>query len=184
MEDKIDDSVTLILFLRRNLGGLGSLLLGLILLSFLLVNLLEERERGSLGLVNLLLDLLGSDALVASLTLDSNLAEVLNESLKVLALSGVDLVLELADGCQNKRLALPRTKEGKHTLLGLSANRISTVGLLDDSPTGLISLSVLLSIGDHIFNVVLVQTGRRGDGHGLVLAGGLVLGGDVNDAIC
>lgn len=93
--------MSLILFLRRNLGGLRGLL-GLVLLSFLLVNLLEEGERGSLGLVDPLLDLLGGNALVSSLGLNGNLAELLNESLEVLALSGIDLVLEFGDGCRDK----------------------------------------------------------------------------------
>jgi hypothetical protein len=106
MEDKMKwgwkemERVSLILFLRRNLGSLRSLLLGLVLLGFLLVDLLEERERGSLGLVDLLLDLLGGDALVAGLALDGNLAELLDESLEVLALSGIDLILELGDSCR------------------------------------------------------------------------------------
>ena len=106
MEDKMEwgwremERVSLILLLRRNLGGLRSLLLGLVLLGLLLVDLLEERERGSLGLVDLLLDLLGGDALVTSLGLDCNLAELLDESLEVLALSGIDLVLELANSCR------------------------------------------------------------------------------------
>jgi hypothetical protein len=106
MEDKMEwgwremERVSLILFLRRNLGGLRSLLLGLVFLGFLLVDLLEERERGSLGLVDLLLNLLGSDALVASLGLDGNAAELLDESLEVLALSGIDLILELGDSCK------------------------------------------------------------------------------------
>lgn len=94
--------VGLILFLRRDLSSLRSLLLGVVLLSFLLVNFLEERERGSLGLVDLLLDLVGGDALIASLGLDSNLAELLDENLEVLTLSGIDLVLEFGDGCRDK----------------------------------------------------------------------------------
>ena len=103
MNDKIWlGRVSLILFLRRNLGSLRSLFLGFVLLSFLLVNFLEERERSSLGLVDLLLDLLGGDALIARLALDGNLAELLNQSLKALALSGIDLVLEFGDGCRDK----------------------------------------------------------------------------------
>ena len=95
--------VGLILFLRRDLSSLRSLLLlGLVLLSFLFVYFLEERERGSLGLVDLLLDLVSGDALIASLGLDGNLAELLDESLEVLTLSGVDLVLEFGDGCRDK----------------------------------------------------------------------------------
>ena len=94
--------VGLILFLRRDLSSLRSLLLGVVLLSFLLVNFLEERERGSLGLVDLLLDLVGGDALIASLGLDGNLAELLDENLEVLTLSGIDLVLEFGDGCRDK----------------------------------------------------------------------------------
>lgn len=177
------ERVRLILFLRRNLGGLRSLLLGLVLLGFLLVNLLEERERGSLGLIDLLLDLLGGDALVTSLGLDGNLAELREEGLKVLALSGIDLVLELGDSCRENRLAVVKTRRGARTLLGLSANRISTVGFLNDGPAGLIFFSKLLSIGDHVLDVVLVQARRRGDGHGLVLTGSLVLGRDVDNTV-
>lgn len=92
-----DGRAGLILLLRRNLSSLRSLLLGLVLLGFLLIDLLEERERGSLGLVDLLLDLLGGDALVTGLGLEGNLAELFNESLEILALSGIDLILELSN---------------------------------------------------------------------------------------
>ena len=177
------EGVGLILLLRRNLSSLRSLLLGLVLLGLLLIDLLEERERGSLSLVDLRLDLLGGDALVTSLGLEGNLAEFLDENLKVLALSGIDLFLELGDGCRKKWLAVFKARRSARTLLRLSANRISTVGFFNDGPTGLILVSILLSIGDHVLNVILVQAGRRGDGHGLVLAGSLVLGRDVNNTI-
>ena len=166
MEDKIEwgrremDGASLILFLRRNLGSLRSLLLGLALLGFLLVDLLEESERGSLGLVDLLLNLFCGDALISSLALDGNLAELLDESLKVLAFSGIDLILKLGDSCRKKRLAVLKARQGECTLLGLSANRVSTVGLLDNSPAGLVFFSILLSIGDHVLNVVFIQAGR------------------------
>ena len=103
MEEKMEwgwrerEGVNLVLLLRRDLGSLRSLLLGLVLLGFLLIDLLEERERGSLGLVDLLLDLLGGDALVTGLGLEGNLAELFNESLEILALSGIDLILELSN---------------------------------------------------------------------------------------
>ena len=177
------ERVGLILLLRRNLSSLRSLLLGLVLLSLLLVDLLEERERGSLGLVDLLLDLLGGDALVTGLGLEGNLAELLDEILKALALSGIDLFLELGDGCKKRWLAVLKARRSVRTLLCLSANRVSTVGFLNDGPAGLVLFGILLSIGDHVLNIVLVQAGRRGNGHGLVLAGSLVLGGDVNNTI-
>jgi NAD-specific glutamate dehydrogenase len=180
-----DGRVSLIFLFRGNLGGLGGLLLGLVLVGFLFVDLLEEGEGGTLGLVDHLLDLLGGDTLVAGLGLDGNLAEVLNESFEVLTLSGINLILELGDGYKNRRLAvLFKARRGERTLLGLSANRISTVGLLDDGLACLVGLSVLFSIGDHILNIVLVQAGRRGDGHGLILVSSFILGGDVNDTIC
>ena len=152
-----DGRAGLILLLRRNLSSLRSLLLGLVLLGFFLVDLLEERERGSLGLVDLLLDLLGGDALVTGLGLESNLAELLDENLEALTLSGINLFLELADGCRKRRLAVFKARRSERTLLRLSANRISTVGFLNDGPAGLVLFSVLLSIGDHVLNVVLVQ---------------------------
>ena len=175
--------MSLILFLKRNLGGLRSLLLGLVLLDLLLVDLLEEREGGSLGLVNLLLDLLGGDALVTSLGLDGNLAEPLDESLEVLVLSGIDLVPEPGNSCRKKRLTVLKARLGERTLLGLSANRITTVGFLNDGLAGLVFFSILLSIGDHVLNVVLVQAGRRGDGHRLVLLSSLVFGRHVDNTI-
>lgn len=153
--------VCLVLFLRRNFGSLRSLLLGFVLLSFLLVDLLEEGEGGSLGLIDLLLDLVGGNALVASLALNRNLAELLNESLEILALSSIDLILELGDGYRNKRLAvLKQPRRGERTFISLRANRISTVGLLNDALTSLVCFGILLSIGDHVLNIVLVQAGR------------------------
>ena len=189
MEEKMEwgwremEGVGLILLLRRNLSSLRGLLLGLVLLGLLLIDLLEERERGSLGLVDLRLDLLGGDALVTSLGLEGNLAEFLDKNLEVLALSGIDLFLELGNGCRKRWLVVFKARRSARTLLRLSANRISTVGFLNDSPAGLVLFSILLSIGDHVLNVILVQAGRRGDGHGLVLAGSLVLGRDVNNTI-
>lgn len=189
MEEKMEwgwgemEEMSLVLFLRRDLGGLRSLLLGLVLLGFLLVDLLEERERGSLGLVDLLFDLLGGDALVTGLGLEGNLAELFDESLEILALSGIDLILELGNSYRERRSAVLKVKQSERTFLGLSADRISTVGFLNDGPAGLVLVRILLSIGDHVFNVVFVQAGRRGDGHGLVLAGGLILGRDVNNTI-
>ena len=189
MEEKMEwgwgemEEMSLVLFLRRDLGGLRSLLLGLVLLGFLLVDLLEERERGSLGLVDLLFDLLGGDALVTGLGLEGNLAELFDESLEILALSGIDLILELGNSYRERRSAVLKVKQSERTLLSLSADRISTVGFLNDGPAGLVLVRILLSIGDHVLNVVFVQAGRRGDGHGLVLAGGLILGRDVNNTI-
>ncbi len=117
MEEKMErgwremEGASLILFLRRDLGSLRSLLLlGLVLLGFLLVDLLEERERGSLGLVDLLLDLFGGNALVTGLGLEGNIAELLDESLEILALSGIDLILELGDSYRKWRLAVLKAK--------------------------------------------------------------------------
>src|SRR5258706_13675152 len=76
MEEKMErgwremEGASLILFLRRDLGSLRSLLLlGLVLLGFLLVDLLQERARGSLSLVDLLLDLFGGNACANGLVL-------------------------------------------------------------------------------------------------------------------
>src|SRR5258706_14814605 len=117
MEEKMErgwremEGASLILFLRRDLGSLRSLLLlGLVLLGFLLVDLLEERERGSLGLVDLLLDLFGGNALVTGLGLEGNIAELLDESLEILAVSGMDLILELGDSYRKWRLAVLKAK--------------------------------------------------------------------------
>ncbi len=69
------------------------------------------------------------------------------------------------------------------TLLGIGANRVGLVGLLNQVLAGLVSLSVLLGVRDHLLDVLVAETGRRGDGHGLILVGGLVLGRDVDNTI-
>ena len=69
------------------------------------------------------------------------------------------------------------------TLLGIGANRVGLVGLLNQVLAGLVSLGVLLGVRDHLLDVLVAETRRRSDSHALVLVGGLVLGGDVDNTI-
>lgn len=78
-------------------------------------HLLEEGEGSLLGLGNLLLDLRGSDARRVALRLDGELAELGNEALDLLGVSGVNLLAELLDG-----------------LVGLGGDRVGRVGSLDE----------------------------------------------------
>ncbi len=132
----------------------------------LLVNELEELERSLLGSVDLLADGLGLDLRVTVQTLGGKLLGLLDENVELLLLLSGQLLAELL-----------------HGLGSLGADRVGAVGLLDDSLAGLVGLSVLLGVGNHLLDLVVAKTGTGRDGHGLVLVGSLVEGGNVHDTI-
>ena len=131
-----------------------------------LVHLVEEAQRGVLELIGLLLDLSGGGGTLTRLTLRDELAHRGNLLLDLLSLSLVEAVLELLEG-----------------LLGIVDNAVGTVGGLDGVLTLLVLLSVLLRVLDHVLDLRLGKTRSRGDGNGLVLVGGLVLGVDVDNRV-
>lgn len=153
----------------RLLLALGTGLAGRRLLRLLragLVHLVEERQRGVLELINLLLQLLSGGSALAGLGLGDELAENGNLLLDLVSLSLVEAVLELLE-----------------SLLSVVQDGVGTVGSLDGSLALLVLSTVLLSILNHGLDLVVRKTGARGDGDGLVLVGGLVLGVDVDDGV-
>lgn len=71
-----------------------------------------------------------------------------------------------------------RDQEGSSTwltFLSIGANRVGLVGLLNDRLPCLVRLSIRLGLGNHALNILVAETGRRGDGHGLILASGLII---------
>lgn len=70
-----------------------------------------------------------------------------------------------------------------HSLLGIGTNRLALIGLLDDETASLASLSIHLGLLNHTLDILVDQARWRGNGHGLILVGGRVLGSDVDDTI-
>lgn len=130
------------------------------------MHLVEQGQRGLLELVGLGLHLLGRDLALASLALGDQLAERSDLLADGISLGLVDAVLELLEG-----------------LLGVVGDRVGAVGGLNGGLAVLVLASVLLCIVDHVLDLLLTQTGAGGDGDGLVLVGGLVLGANVDDGV-
>lgn len=145
---------------------LTTLLLLLLLLAVGLVHLVEEGQAGSLEVVDLLLELLSSGGALAGLALDDELTESSNLLLDSLSLGLVETVLEVLEG-----------------LLSVVQDAVGAVGGLNGGLALLISLSVLLRVLNHGLNLGIGKTGTGGNGDGLVLVGGLVLGVDVDDGV-
>lgn len=152
-------SLVLTLALRR-------LLLLLLLLRLGLVHLVEEAQAGGLELVGLLLELLGGSVALARLVLGDELAERGDLLTDLVSLGLVEAALELVEG-----------------LLGIVQDAVGTVGSLDSSLALLVLSTILLSVLNHGLDLSLRETGARGNGDGLVLVGGLVLGVDVNNGV-
>lgn len=131
-----------------------------------LVHLVEQAQRSVLELVGLLLDLSSRGGALARLALRDELAHGGNLLLDLLGLGLVKTVLELLEG-----------------LLGVVHNTVGTVGSLNGVLALLVLLSVLLRVPDHALDLGIGETGARGNGDGLVLVGGLVLGVDVDDRV-
>jgi hypothetical protein len=142
------------------------LLLLLLLLAVGLVHLVEEGQAGSLEVVDLLLELLSSGGALAGLALDDELTESSDLLLDGLSLGLVKTVLEVLEG-----------------LLSVVQDAVGAVGGLNGGLALLISLSVLLGVLNHGLDLGIGKTGTGGNGDGLVLVGGLVLGVDVDDGV-
>ena len=157
-------------FLLLLLGVVGRLPLGLVVLGALLVALLvdhlEEAERSLLSGINGGLDVGSLDAGVTSSALGGNVTELAEQALDLLALAGVQLCLVL----------------GKR-LLSLGNKVLALVSLLNNLTTLLVRLGVTLGVGNHVLNLLVGKTGRRGDGHRLLAVSGLVDGADVDDTV-
>jgi len=138
----------------------------LLLLVVGLVHLVEERQAGGLELVGLLLELLGGGSGLARLALDDELTESGDLLLDGLSLGLVETVLEVLEG-----------------LLGIVQDAVGAVGGLDGGLALLVSLSVLLGVLNHGLDLGIGETGAGGNGDGLVLVGGLVLGVDVDNGV-
>ena len=150
-------SLVLTLALRRLL---------LLLLRLGLVHLVEEAQAGGLELVGLLLELLGGSVALARLVLGNELTERGDLLTDLVSLGLVKTALELGEG-----------------LLGVVQDAVGTVGSLDSSLALLVLSTILLSVLNHGLDLSLRETGARGNGDGLVLVGGLVLGVDVNNGV-
>ncbi|ROW02352.1 hypothetical protein VSDG_02455 [Cytospora chrysosperma] len=145
-------------------GTLGGGLLAR--LSTGLVHLVEEVQAGHLEVVGLLLDLSSGQGTLASLALGDELAESSDLLLDTVGLSLVQAVGELVQG-----------------LLSVVDNAVGAVGSLDGSLTLLVGLGILLGVLDHLLDLAVGQTRAGGNGDGLVLVGGLVLGVDVDNRV-
>ena len=142
------------------------LLLLLARLSTGLVHLVEEVQAGNLEVVDLLLEGIGRDGLLARLALGDELAEggdLLTDGISLGLVEAVSVLVE--------------------SLLGVVKDTIGLVGGLDSSLALLVLLGVLLGVLNHLLDLGLGETGAGGNGDGLVLVGGLVLGVDVDDGI-
>ena len=138
----------------------------LLLLRLGLVHLVEEAQAGGLELVGLLLELLGGSVALARLVLGNELAERGDLLTDLVSLGLVETALELVEG-----------------LLSVVQDAVGTVGSLDSRLALLVLSTILLSVLNHGLDLSLRETGARGDGDGLVLVGGLVLGVDVNNGV-
>jgi hypothetical protein len=130
------------------------------------VHLVEESEGSGLESVGLLLEGLGGDGGVTRLGLGNDLTDGGNLLLDALGLLLVDLGLELLKG-----------------LLGVVGDGVGLVGTLNGGLADLVSLTVLLGVVNHGLNLGVRETGSGRDGDRLVLVGGLVLGGDVDNGV-
>ena len=153
---------------RRQLLLLVLTLLTLLLLLLVvgLVHLVEQSQGSSLELIGLLLELLGGGSALTGLVLDDELAESGNLLADGVSLSLVELLLEVLEG-----------------LLGVVQNAVGTVGSLNCELALLVLLTVLLGVINHVLDLSVRETGAGGNGDGLVLVGGLVLGVDVDDGV-
>lgn len=129
-------------------------------------HLLEKTERSLLSSVKGLSDVFGFDTGVTSGTLGGNLPKLAQKLLDLLPLSGVKLSFKLG-----------------HRLLSVNDEALALVGLFNDKSAGFVRLGVLLRVGNHLFNLVVGETGRRSNGHRLLTVGSLVNGRNVNDTI-
>lgn len=132
----------------------------------LLVHLLEEAERCLLQSVNLLSDLVSGNGSITGLTLGGDFTQFTDQLGNLLLLVVVQLLGELL-----------------HGLLGLGTGGFGLVRFLDQGSSSLVGLGELLGIGNHLLDFRVGETRARGDGHGLVLVGGSVLGGNVHNSI-
>jgi len=136
-----------------------------VVLGLVLVDLLEELEGGVLNLIGLVLELSTLD-LLASLGTGNNLTESSNLLSDLVSLSLVNLGLELVQG-----------------VLGLVADRVSTVGVLNGLTASLILLLVLLGIVNHVLDLSIRKTRRTSNSDRGILVGTLILGRNVDDTI-
>lgn len=165
-----DGHLRLGLVLLLALGGLLLLLAGSLLaragLVAGLVHLVEEVQAGNLELVGLLLDLGSGGLALARLALGDELAESGDLLLDAVGLGLVKLLGVLVQGA-----------------LGIVEDAVGTVGSLNGKLALLVGLGVLLGVLNHLLDLVVGETRARGNGDGLVLVGGLVLGVDVDDGV-
>lgn len=138
----------------------------LLLLGAGAVHLVEESKGGGLELVGLGLEVLGSGGTLTRLVLGNELTEAGNLLLDLVSLSLVEAVLELLEG-----------------LLSVVKNTVGLVGGLNGSLALLVSSTVLLGVVDHGLDLGVAQTRAGSNGDGLVLAGGLVGGVNVDNRI-
>ncbi|CAF3485171.1 unnamed protein product [Fusarium graminearum] len=131
-----------------------------------LVHLVEEVQAGNLELIGLLLDLGSGSGTLTREVLGDELAESGELLLDGVSLGLVELVGILVE-----------------STLSVVQDAVGAVGSLDGTLALLISLSVLLRVLNHLLDLALRETGTGGNGDGLVLVGGLVLGVDVDDGI-
>ena len=130
------------------------------------MHLVEEVKGGVLELIGLLLELLRGDLTLTRLGLRDDLTESSDLLADLVSLGLVKTVGELVK-----------------SLLGIVHDRIGAVSGLNGSLALLISLSVLLRVVDHVLDLLVGETGAGSKGDRLVLAGGLVLGVNVDDGI-
>src|SRR6267154_5109968 len=75
------------------------------------------------------------------------------------------------------------TRKTNRTFLGVGADGIALVGFLNEVTTSLVRLGILLCIRNHVLNILVTKTRRGGNGHGLILVGGLILSRYVDNTI-
>ncbi len=147
------------LLLARSLLARAGLVAGL-------VHLVEEVQAGNLELVGLLLNLGSGGLALTRLALGDVLTESSDLLLDAFGLGLVKLVGILVQGT-----------------LGIVEDGVGTVGSLNGELALLVGLGVLLRVFNHLLNLVVREARARGNGDGLVLVGGLVLGVDVDNGV-
>ena len=94
-------------------------------------------------------------------------------------------IFQLLEGSLDRSFLVGRefVAEFLELVLGLENHRISLIHLVDFLALLLISFGISLGLSFHPFNLLLAQAAGSFDADGLLLAGSLILGRDLQDAV-
>lgn len=130
------------------------------------MHLIKQSQRRSLNSVGLRLQLLRGDTTLAGLGLHDEFPEARDLLPDGVGLSFVKLVLILLE-----------------RLLGVVDDRVRAVSSFNSVLAVLVGGLVTLGVVNHRLDLRVGETGTGGNGDRLVLVGGLVLGGDVDNGV-